>query len=131
MSTARGKDGKEGLWDLSAYDGISIEIGRGGGDGKVYTFILKDKVPLGEGREGGEREKAGVNWEVEFRALASTATATEKERKEGGQVVYCPWADFKPTYRGREKKDAGCLKTGEIRRVSFMMRRYVCEKRRF
>ena len=36
-----------------------------------------------------------------------------------------PWEDFKATYRGKEKKDAGKLKTGEVRRVGIMMRRYV------
>ena len=111
-------------------------VKRGGGDGKVYTFILRDEDEDEGKREKGDR--AGVNWEVEFRALASPSPSPspatigeEKEEKEGeGQVVWFPWTDFKPTYRGREKKDAGELKTGEIRRVSIMMRRYVFMRKR-
>ena len=40
-------------------------------------------------------------------------------------MVWVPWEDFKATYRGKEKKDARRLKTGEVRRVGIMMRRYV------
>lgn len=39
--------------------------------------------------------------------------------------VWVPWGDFKATYRGREKEGPGELKTGCVRRVGFMMRRWV------
>ena len=102
-------------WDLSAYDGIEIEIGKG--DGKVYTFILKDEEQAEKSEDG--REKAGVNWEIEFH----TGKKNGEEDEDGGTRVWIPWGDFKATYRGKEKEDAGSLKTGEIRRVGLMMRR--------
>ena len=107
-------------WDLSAYDGIELEIGKS--DGKMYTFILKDEEQA-EKREDG-REKAGVSWEVEFCA----DDGENKDEKEGGiegTKIWFPWSEFKATYRGKEKKDAGELKTGEIRKIGIMMRRLV------
>jgi len=94
-------------WDLSVYDGI--EVGVGEGDGKIYTLILKDE-PLPGNREDG-REKAGISWEVEFKA------------GEEGEKFWVPWSDFKATYRGKQKKDAGELKTRNVCRVGVMMRR--------
>jgi len=114
---ANGK--KADAWDLSAYDGIEIEVGKG--DGKVYTFILKDEEQA-EKRDDG-REKAGVNWEVEFRAGKVDDESAEKDGKEEGTKVWIPWGDFKATFRGKEKEDAGKLKTGEVSRVGLMMRR--------
>lgn len=37
--------------------------------------------------------------------------------------VYMPWKDLKPTYRGKEKKDAPKLDKKDVKRVSIMMRR--------
>lgn len=58
------------------------------------------------------REKAGVNWEVDF-----VAHKTEEERS-----VWFPWRDFNATFRGRPKDDAGDLKIGAVKRVGIMMR---------
>lgn len=109
-------DGAKKSWDLSAYDGVEIEVGKG--DGKVYTLILKDEEQA-EKREDG-REKAVVNWEVEFKA---GEVGGEKGKGEEGTKVWVKWGDFKATYRGKEKGDAGELRTGEVRRVGLMMRR--------
>ena len=85
------------------------------------------------GKRDGEREKAGISWEVEFRA----GQKKEAEKEEGvgsdtskrgepvSSMVWVPWKDFTATYRGKEQKDAGKLKTGEVRKVGIMMRRYV------
>ncbi|KAL9077112.1 MAG: hypothetical protein Q9161_000378 [Pseudevernia consocians] len=112
-----GKDGRGGGtgWDLGAYDGIEVEVGVG--DGKIYTLILKDEEAAG--KRGDGREKAGISWEVDF-------TVGEEDGKEGGgdvTVVWVPWGEFKATFRGKEEKDAGELKTGEVRRIGLMMRR--------
>ena len=74
-------------------------------------MILKDDPPA-ELREDG-REKAGISWEVEFKV--------DGEEKK----FWIPWADFTPTYRGKEMKDAGKLKRGKVWRVGIMMRRSV------
>ena len=58
----------------------------------------------------------------------------EDKERDGGPVdgggadggitsIWMPWRDFKATYRGKEKEDAGELKKGQVRRVGFMMRR--------
>ena len=97
----------------------------------MYTFILKDEETSGKRDDG--REKAGISWEVEFRA--GQREEGEKEDGDGSETikkeksaltrVWVPWKDFKATYRGKEQKDAGELKTGEVKRVGIMMRRYV------
>ena len=97
----------------------------------MYTLILKDGETPGKRDDG--REKAGISWEVEFRA--GQRKEAEKEEGDGSETsereksfstrIWVPWEDFKATYRGKEKKDAGELKTGEVRRVGIMMRRYV------
>ncbi len=114
-----GEDERKSGWDLSAYDGVEVAVGKS--DGKVYTLILKDEA-LDERREDG-REKAGVNWEVEFEAAGKGGKEKGEEEKREGTRIWAPWGDFKATYRGKEKEDAGDLKTGQIRRVGLMMRR--------
>ena len=98
-------------WDLGGYDGIEIAYSRG--DGKVYTFIIKDA--MGSGNRADEREMASVSWEVKFKA------------QEDGGTVWKPWRDFKAFYRGKEKDDAGQLKTHEVRRIGLMMRRFASQ----
>ncbi len=112
----------DGSWDLSAYDGIEIVVIKGGG--KVYTLILKDEFPL-EKRDDG-RGKAGVNWEVEFRAGKEDGETTEKSSdsdKSKSTTIWVPWEMFKATHRGKEKKDAGELNKGDVKRIGIMMRR--------
>ena len=100
-------------WDLSSYAGLEVGVVKG--DGKMYTLIVKDEEP--EDKRDDGREKAGINWEYDFKAGGSEMEAEENLR------VWMAWSDFKATYRGRERKDAGKLKTGEIKRFSLMMRR--------
>lgn len=106
-------------WDLSAYDGIEVEVGEG--DGKIYTLVVKDEDAAGKREDG--REQAGVSWEVDFK-VGGEAGETER----GGEVttVWVPWGEFTATYRGREKGDAGELKKEQVRRIGLMMRRCVC-----
>ena len=96
------------------------------GDGKVYTLILKDEEAAGKRDDG--REKAGINWEVDFKVgeEKSNAEGGENETEDDGVVMtrlWVPWEDFKATYRGKEKEDAGELKKGKVRRIGLMMRR--------
>ena len=106
-----------GSWDLSAYDGIEVEFQER--DGKVYTLVLKDEESPGKREDG--REKASINWEAEFRGCNSVG---EEGDGNGFTKVWVPWGDFKATYRGKEKKDTGELKTRSVRRVGIMMRSY-------
>ena len=97
----------------------------------MYTLILKDEDTPGKRDDG--REKSGISWEVEFRAVQQKeaekeegmGSDTSKRAEPVSTMVWVPWEDFKATYRGKEKKDAGNLKTGGVRKVGIMMRRYV------
>jgi len=100
------------------------------GDGKVYTFIVKDEIlPPGE----GGREQSTVNWEYDFRVEGDGRDGDGGvgkggevgERVEGAKRVWIPWAELKATYRGKEKKDAAPIDLKNVRRFSLMMRRYV------
>ncbi|OAQ74070.1 Complex I intermediate-associated protein 30 [Pochonia chlamydosporia 170] len=76
------------------YEGIIVSIrGPDRADGKKYVLTLKNEIlpPRDDGRE-----QSTVSWEADFVA------------KKPGDVKL-RWADFKATYRGREKKDAGEL----------------------
>lgn len=113
------KKENEGSWDLSAYDGIEVEVGEG--DGKVYTLILKDEEAAGKREDG--RERAGINWEVDFKVGGEDGGEEGEEGGGDGARIWVPWGEFKATFRGKEKKDAGELKKGEVRRIGLMMRR--------
>lgn len=115
------KDGQDGAWDLSGYDGVEVEVGKA--DEKIFTLILKDEATTDKRED--VREKAGVNWEYDFRIGGVTGKAKGKEGEGGREIVWVPWSGFKATYRGKEKEDAGELKKGGVRSVGFMMRRYV------
>ncbi|KAI9650316.1 hypothetical protein NHQ30_000329 [Ciborinia camelliae] len=94
-------------WDLSACDGILLYLGKS--DGKQYTFIVKDELlpPSPDGRE-----QSTISWELDFKGPADNSS------------VFVKWADFKPTYRGREKPDANPLNLKNIKRFSIMMRSF-------
>ena len=94
----------------------------GEGDGKIYTLILKDEEAAGGKREDG-RERAGVNWEVDFKLGGEDGDGDGDEVGEGGAKIWIPWEEFKATFRGKEKEDAGALKRGQVRRIGLMMRR--------
>ena len=102
-------------WNLSAYDGIEVSIDNG--DEKVYTLILKDEE-RNERRDDG-REQSSLSWEYDFRVPSAGPAKLREEMR-----LFIPWNEFKPTYRGREKKDAGSLKTGNVTRFSIMMRSF-------
>lgn len=99
-------------WDLSGYDALVLDVARA--DGKRYTVTLKDEVLP---RRPDGREQSTVSWEYDFVVQAEEGGARGK--------VVIPFADFEATYRGRPKEDAEPLDLGNVRRISFMMRRYV------
>ena len=105
-------------WDLSSYDGLELEVAKA--DNMTYTFIVKDEVPDDKRDDG--REKSSVNWEYDFKV--DDATAYDADDAVNASKIRVPWEKFKATYRGREKKHASPLQTGEIRRFSLMTRRY-------
>ncbi|KAF2030162.1 CIA30 family protein [Setomelanomma holmii] len=102
--------GEDKTWDLSAYDGILLELGKS--DGKKYTFLIKDELL---GVDEGGREMSTVSWEYDF----TDATA------EG---LYIPWSQLKPTYRGKPKEDAEPLKLKNVKRFSIMSRSFFGEQ---
>lgn len=105
----------QGVWNLSAYNGIEIDVAVS--DGKTYTLVLKDEDS--QDRRDDGRERAGVSWEAEFQV-----SKDKSEAMKGGQKVWVPWSALKATYRGKEKVDAGQIKTAEIKRLGLMMRSY-------
>ncbi|KAF2401213.1 NADH:ubiquinone oxidoreductase complex I intermediate-associated protein 30 [Trichodelitschia bisporula] len=100
-------------WDLSSYDGIQLDVKHS--DGKRYTLILKDRL-LPKNAETG-REQATISYEYDFQFSMSIEGVPSSE-------CFIPWDAFRPTYRGKEIKDAPKLNTKEIRRFSVMMRSF-------
>ncbi|KAJ8113753.1 hypothetical protein OPT61_g4187 [Boeremia exigua] len=98
--------GDDRTWDLSAFDGIHLDVGKD--DGKRYTFVLKDKIlpPMADGRE-----QSTISYEYDFSAA-------------GNYSIFVPWSELKPTYRGKAKSDAPPLNTKSVKRWSFMMRSF-------
>ncbi|CAN9148475.1 unnamed protein product [Alternaria alternata] len=98
--------GEDRTWDLSAYDGVYLNIGKH--DGKKYTLTLKDEIlPL----MPDGREQSTISYEYDF----------ESQSKLG---LFVPWHAMKPTYRGKEKDDAKPLDTKNVKRFSIMMRSF-------
>jgi hypothetical protein len=95
--------------DLSDYDGLAVEIQSA--NTKTYTLILKDSEELPKRPDG--RLQSTVSWEYDF--------ALKKGDHDVRVVV--PWAELKPTYRGRPKDDAEPLDSAKLRSLSIMMRR--------
>lgn len=84
-------------------------------DNKTYTLTLKNDI-LPTGPDG--REQSTVSWEYDFVALG------DGDKEGETKQVKMPIDQFKPTYRGRPAEDAK-LDLANIKRISFMMRRYV------
>jgi len=83
---------------------------------KRYTFILKDKL-LPKNPENG-REQSTISWEYDF-SISSQGRASNHDL-----LLFIPWDSLKPTYRGKEKKDAPSLDRKNIKRFSIMMRSF-------
>ncbi|PQE27334.1 CIA30 family protein [Rutstroemia sp. NJR-2017a WRK4] len=94
-------------WDLSRFDGIQLDIQAI--DEKTYTFIIKDELLP---RSPNGREQSTISWEYDFKGPADHGK------------IFVRWDDLKPTYRGREKKDAEPLDLKNIKRFSIMMRSF-------
>lgn len=101
-------------WDLSKYDGLLLKVDKA--DGKRYTLILKDTL-LSRNPDNG-REQATISYEYDF------DTSSSKANSNHASTTFVPWTEFKPTYRGKEKKDAAKLDTSSVKRVSIMMRSF-------
>lgn len=84
--------------------------------GKTYTIVLKDELLPVDPKTG--RDQATTSWEYDF-AVGEPIGIYNQEVV----VITIPWADFKPTYRGKPKPNAGSLNIANIKRLSFMMRR--------
>lgn len=100
-------------YDLSAYDGLEIALGKvdegAASEPRKVVLLVKDSI---EQRRPDGRMESGVNWEWTFEGAP-------------GSVLQAGWKDFKPTYRGRDiDTPEGGLKTGEIKRIGLMMRSF-------
>ncbi|KAJ5233961.1 uncharacterized protein N7469_005727 [Penicillium citrinum] len=102
--------GEGRTWDLSRHDGLEIVVDRA--DGKVYTLTLKDEI-LPKRPDG--REQSTVSWEFDFRAERRT-------------TIFVKWEDFRPTYRGKDKKDTEPLDLKNIKRFGIMVRSFFGEQ---
>ncbi|PSN72844.1 CIA30-domain-containing protein [Corynespora cassiicola Philippines] len=105
--------GDDRSWDLSAYDGITLHVGKA--DSKRYTFNLKDEI-LPRNPENG-REQSTTSWEYDF-TLSDASAFSESS------TIFIAWDQLKPTYRGKEQKDARKLDLTNIKRFSIMMRSF-------
>jgi len=103
-------------WDLSSYDGIQLNLDTTKADNKRYTFILKDEL-LPKNPENG-REQSTISWEYDF------SISPEDRASNHDLLLFIPWDGLKPTYRGKEKKDAPSLDHKNIKRFSIMMRSF-------
>lgn len=102
--------------DLSAYDRLVLEVSASAGDdGKTFSLNLKDTIPA----TVNGVEQAGVSWEYNFDVSAAAASSETYEQVE---VLF---ADLVPTYRGSVLNDTDPLDLTSIKRVNFMIRRYV------
>lgn len=101
--------------NLSEYDSLVLDVARS--DGKRYTLTLKDQVPP-KTPDGGDQ--SSVSWEYDF--VVGPENSTDDGSPGAGQVVI-PFKDLQPTYRGSPDHDAEPLDLGNVRRISFMMRR--------
>lgn len=108
--------GENRSWDVSAYDGLEIEIAKS--DTKRYAITLKDILlpPTSDGRE-----QSSLVWEFDF-VVNGTKGPT------GLQTVFVPWGALKATYRGREQPDAKPLDLKKILRFGLMMRSFFDEQ---
>ena len=97
--------GEHRTWNLSRYDGIELVIDHA--DNKLYTLTLKDEI-LPKRPDG--REQSTLSWEFDFRS-------------EGRKTIFVKWSDFRPTYRGKEKKDVEPLDLKNVKRFGIMIRR--------
>ncbi|KAB8231203.1 CIA30 family protein [Aspergillus alliaceus] len=99
--------GEDRTWDLSAYDGLELDITSG--NGKLFTITLTDEAV--RKRPDGRQESA-MSWEYDFRA------SDEPEK------VFVRWGDFRPTYRGKEVEGARPLDLGGVKRFGLMVRSF-------
>lgn len=83
---------------------------------------MKDEL-LSRDPETG-REQATISYEYDFE-VPGTILANGEETT--GSSIFIPWSSLKPTYRGKERKDAKPLDLTSIKRVSIMMRRYAIQ----
>lgn len=104
-------------WDLSHFDGLLITINTALSDEKKYTLICKDQLLPPDSDSG--REQATTSWEFDF----NTSSAGRTQQASDDHTIFAKWSEFKPTYRGKPRKDAGKLDLKGIKRFSIMMRR--------
>ncbi|RCI17164.1 hypothetical protein L249_2814, partial [Ophiocordyceps polyrhachis-furcata BCC 54312] len=130
--------------DLTAYDGIVVSVLAGDeqepkpktkkfaltlSDVKAEKSKAKKAADDDDDREEGssdlatsrsasvQRDAAVLSWEAVFCAPV-----------DDDKVVRLAWADFVPTYRGREVKGAKPLDLSRVRRVALMMRSFFGEQ---
>lgn len=109
--------GDDRSWNLSSFDGLEIVFNTTKSDDKKYTLICKDNLAPPNQTNG--REQATISWEFDFTVAAGVSTSTDPDRHS----LCVKWNEFRPTYRGKEQKNAKPLNLKDIKRFSIMMRR--------
>lgn len=107
-------------WDVSGYDVLVLDVARA--DSRKYTLTLKDEILP---RRPDGRDQSTISWEYDFVVGAGgDAAASSGDITAGSTRLVIPFGDFQPTYRGKPKPDADPLDLKNVKRISFMMRRY-------
>lgn len=120
FASQRTVDAWPGL-DLSAYTGLVLEVPVGGDDGKTYTLNIKDTVaPL-----VGGREQATVSWEWDFQIPSEDSAAVVVSAAGNYTQSTVKFGDLVPTFQGTVQTGIAPLNLTSIKRVNFMIRRYV------
>ncbi|KAL7273464.1 hypothetical protein RUND412_003682 [Rhizina undulata] len=101
------------VWDLNEYDGVEIVVNTGNYPQKTFTIVLKNDIP---GKDTHEKDRSTISYEYSFQPLPN--------HPQDGEKFIVKWEDFRPMYRGREKKGAAKLDVGMIRRWSLMARSF-------
>jgi len=89
---------------------VHLDLGKT--DDKKYTFTIKDEIlPVDE----NGREQSTISYEYDF-------------KDAGAEGLFVAWSELKPTYRGKEKKDAPKLDLKSVKRFSIMSRSFFGEQ---
>lgn len=116
MDTESGSSSQQGTSTGSSSNSVP-----GGGRGPVTSYVFNVYTSIPQRRPDGRRESSIV-YEYHF-DVGSTAASPADGNNAPETHVYRPqWSDFKPTYRGKPKPDAGPLKPEEIKLWSIMAR---------
>lgn len=89
-------------WDLSEWDALELTLGKS--DGKVYSFVLEDELPIA--------------WEGRFQCENEKGLTTRSTR-------ILPFANLVPDPQRINLSSKGFLELGNVRKMRLMIVKYV------